>query len=150
VSSEVGSDASGMLPVTRGPESPHRREHPERFDLNEIFDGGCDRDRTCDPYHVKEVRGPKIADLYGICGMKNGNNSRDVPLMFAFSGSANLRALPKIWGFPRADGAARYLTKTWGISTSPSLHVDATTQAKIVHSEIGATVAVPPVEGDAV
>ena len=29
--------------------------------------------------------------------MKNGNNSRDVPLMFAFSGSANLRALPKIW-----------------------------------------------------
>ena len=82
--------------------------------------------------------------------MKNGNNSRDVPLMFAFLGSANLRALPKIWGFARADGAARYLTEKWGVSTSPSLHVDATTQAKIVHSEMGATVAVPPIEGSAV
>jgi hypothetical protein len=34
--------------------------------------------------------------------MKNGNNSRDVLLMFAFSGSANLRALPKIWRFVAA------------------------------------------------
>jgi hypothetical protein len=50
--------------------------------------------------------------------MKTGNNSRDVPLMFAFSGSANLRALPKIWGFAGADGA-RYLTENWGIPTSP-------------------------------
>jgi hypothetical protein len=29
------------------------------------------------------------------------------------------------------------------------LHVDATVQTKIVHAEIGATVAVPPVEGGA-
>ena len=87
--------------------------------------------------------------------MKNGNNSRDVPLMFAFSGSANLRALPKFWGFAGTDGAAHCLTEKWDIPTSPrtltkrpgSLHVDATTQAKIVRAEIGATVAMPPVEG---
>jgi hypothetical protein len=39
--------------------------------------------------------------------MKNGNNSRDVLLMFAFSGSANLRALPKIWGFAGAVERSR-------------------------------------------
>jgi len=155
LSSEVGSDASGMLPVARGPQPPRRRENPKTFDLMETFDGGCDRDRTCDPYHVKEVRGPEIAASYGIYGMKNGNNSRDVPLMFAFSGSANLRALPKFRGFAGADGAAHCLTEKWDIPTSPraltklsdSLHVDATTQAKIVRAEIGTTVTVPPVEG---
>ena len=51
--------------------------------------------------------------------MKNGNNSRDVPLMFAFSGSANLRALPKIWRFAGAverscnSSPSQSLTTRW-------------------------------------
>jgi hypothetical protein len=57
--------------------------------------GGCDRDRTCDPYHVKEARRPEIADYIGNSGMKNGAEGRDVPSMFTFSGSMNLRALPR-------------------------------------------------------
>jgi hypothetical protein len=52
----------------------------------------------CDPYHVNEARPAEIADFIGMGGMKNGGKSRLVPLMFAFSGSANLRALPKILG----------------------------------------------------
>jgi hypothetical protein len=57
--------------------------------------GGRDRDRTCDPYHVKEARASEIADFIGINGTKNGGKGRHVPLMFAFSGSLNLGALPK-------------------------------------------------------
>jgi hypothetical protein len=38
--SEVGSDASDMLPVAHGPEPPHRRENPTSFDLIGAFDGG--------------------------------------------------------------------------------------------------------------
>jgi hypothetical protein len=30
---------------------PHLLKHP----LNQILNGGRDRDRTCDPYHVKVV-----------------------------------------------------------------------------------------------
>src|SRR5262249_51422241 len=57
--------------------------------------GGCDRDRTCDPYHVKEAHWPEIADFIGTNGTKNGGESRYVLLMFMFSGSLNLGALPK-------------------------------------------------------
>jgi hypothetical protein len=56
--------------------------------------GGCDRDRTCDPYHVNEARAPEIVDFIGNNGTKNGGESRHVPPMFSFSGSMNLRALP--------------------------------------------------------
>jgi hypothetical protein len=55
-----------------------------------------DRDRTCDPYHVKEVRASEIADFIGIDGTKNGGKGRHVPLMFAFSGSLNQRAIPRL------------------------------------------------------
>jgi hypothetical protein len=84
-----------MLPVAYGPEPPHRRENPKSFYLIETFDGGRDRDRTCDPYHVKEARPAEIADFIGIDGTKNGGESRHVPPMFSFSGSLNLGALPK-------------------------------------------------------
>jgi hypothetical protein len=60
-----------------------------------FVNGGRDRDRTCDPYHVKEARASEIADFIGINGTKNGGKGRHVPLMFAFSGSLNLGALPK-------------------------------------------------------
>jgi hypothetical protein len=50
LSSEVGSDASGMLPVARGPQPPRRRENPKTFDLMETFDGGGrSHSRTCLP-----------------------------------------------------------------------------------------------------
>ncbi|MGC1844587.1 MAG: hypothetical protein WA730_19700, partial [Pseudolabrys sp.] len=56
---------------------------------------GRDRDRTCDPYHVKEDRAPEVAVFMGKNGTKNGGESRHVPPMFTFSGSLNLRALPR-------------------------------------------------------
>jgi hypothetical protein len=50
----------------------------------------------------------------------------------------------------RLHGAPRNILGGGGWRWPGSLHVDATTQAKIVGAEIGATVAVPPVEGGAV
>jgi hypothetical protein len=58
--------------------------------------GGCDRDRTCDPYHVNEAHPAEITVFIGIEGTKNGGGGSQVPPMFSFSGSMNLRALPGI------------------------------------------------------
>jgi hypothetical protein len=64
----------------------------------------CDRDRTCDPYHVNEARAPEVVDFIGNNGMKNGGESRHVPnprprVAIAvydplIKSSMNLRALP--------------------------------------------------------
>jgi len=62
-----------------------------------IYRGGRQRDRTSDPFHVKEVRGSEIADFIGINGTKNGAEGRYIPLMFSFSGPLNLRALPRTY-----------------------------------------------------
>jgi hypothetical protein len=60
-----------MLPVTWESECrPLRRN--KKYRHNKYKDGGRDRDRTCDPYHVKEARHPEIADFIGNSGMKNG------------------------------------------------------------------------------
>jgi hypothetical protein len=60
----------------------------------EQINSGCGRDRTCNPNHVKEVEAPEIAEFKGSGGTNFGRESRNVPLMFAFLGSVNGRALP--------------------------------------------------------
>jgi hypothetical protein len=45
-------------------------------------DGGRDRDRTCDPYHVKKACGVEAVGNQGICVPIYGNSggcSKDVP-----------------------------------------------------------------------
>ena len=57
-------------------------------------DGGRDRDRTCDPYHVNEARGAEMKEFQRLNAANCGPGSPDVPGMFANSGSVDLRALP--------------------------------------------------------
>jgi hypothetical protein len=62
-------------------------------------DGGRDRDRTCDPYHVKKVHGIEAVGNQGICVAACGNGgkcSKDVPPPLV---AYDQRALP-ITGIP--------------------------------------------------
>jgi hypothetical protein len=56
-------------------------------------DGGCDRDRTCDPYHVKEAPGTKMKEFQRLNKPYWGGNSPDVPSVFMPFGSLNQREL---------------------------------------------------------
>jgi hypothetical protein len=73
------------------------RKTPRRYG----FDGGRDRDRTCDPYHVKKVHGIEAVANQGIrvavCG-NGGKCSKDVPPPVV---AYDQRALP-ITGIPGA------------------------------------------------
>jgi hypothetical protein len=58
--------------------------------------GGRDRDRTCDPYHVKEARGIEAVGNQGICVPICGNSggcSKDVPPSVV---AYDQRALPNL------------------------------------------------------
>jgi hypothetical protein len=60
-------------------------------------DGGRDRDRTCDPYHVKKARGIEAVGNQGICVPICGNSggcSKDVPPPVV---AYDQRALPITW-----------------------------------------------------
>jgi hypothetical protein len=77
----------------------YRHEGLPKIRKKQGIDGGRDRDRTCDPYHVKKVHGIEAVGNQGICVAVCGNGgkcSKDVsPPVVAY----DQRALP-ITGIP--------------------------------------------------
>jgi hypothetical protein len=77
----------------------YRHEGLPKIRKKQGIDGGRDRDRTCDPYHVKKVHGIEAVGNQGICVAVCGNGgkcSKDVPPPVV---AYDQRALP-ITGIP--------------------------------------------------